>query len=160
MDSNRHFFHTQHGVKIALKSLLNSYPTKIWQDTFETFNVKNMSRNYHVINIQKLFHIREDFVKVRPHYGWLFFFTFLMADNQPWAYWWPKDKTDMCCNYLSQWWVEFEFYLRLFTIQFSNKVLLDTYIKVKRMEEKKLRRVWLISANKIKLSESICKQSS
>ena len=39
----------------------------------------------------------------------------------------------ICSNYLSQWWVEFEFHLtwldlRLFTTQFSTKVLLDTWI--------------------------------
>ena len=46
----------------------------------------------------------------------------------------------LCDNCLSQWWVEFD--LRLFTTQ---KII--------------LRRIWSISANKIRSYESICKQS-
>ena len=71
------------------------------------------------------------------------------------------DSKPKWCNYLSHWRVEFEFDLRLFTAQFSNKAILDTYMKVKRMWIKNiLRRIHLISNNEIKPSESFCKQSS
>jgi len=51
--------------------------------------------------------------------------------------------------------------MRWLKTQFSDKILLDKYMKVKRMGTKDiLRRVWLISANKMKPSKSICKQSS
>ena len=56
---------------------------------------------------------------------------------------------------------EFEFELRLFTTQFFYKVLLSRYMKVKRIGIKEiLRRIWLLSAKKVKSSQSICKQSS
>ena len=58
-------------------------------------------------------------------------------------------------------WVQVWLALGLFATQFSDKVLLDTYMKVNGMRIKEiLRRIWLLSANKIKPSESICKQSS
>ena len=37
------------------------------------------------------------------------------------------DSKPKWCNYLSHWRVEFEFDLRLFTAQFSNKAILDTW---------------------------------
>ena len=60
-------------------------------------------------------------------------------------------------------WVQVWHALRLFTTQFSDKVLLDytRYMKFNGMRIKEiLRRIWSLSANKIKPSESICKQSS
>ena len=51
--------------------------------------------------------------------------------------------------------------MRLLKTQFSDKELLDKMGMGMRMGIKEsLRRIWLISANKIKPSESICNQSS
>ena len=55
-------------------------------------------------------------------------------------------ETHNYCNYLSQWWVEFDFelnWLWLFTTQFFDKVLLDTWMGIKEI----LRKIWLIAAN-------------
>ena len=77
-----------------------------------------------------------------------------------------KNHLHLCCNYRSQWWVEFEFgfdfTLDCLQLRYLMKCyILDTYMKVKKMRIKEiLRKIWLLSANKIKSSESKCKQSS
>ena len=66
----------------------------------------------------------------------------------------------MCSNYLSQWWVEFEFELTWDCLQLSF-LMKCYYMKVKRMGIKEiLRRIWLFSVNKIRTSESVSKQPS
>ena len=68
-----------------------------------------------------------------------------------------RSNENICCNFLSQWRVEFKFDLPWDCLQLS----FLSYMKVNGMRIKEiLKRIWLLSANKIKPSESICKQSS
>ena len=66
----------------------------------------------------------------------------------------------ICCNYLSQWWVEFEFDLTKDCLQLS--FLIKCYYIIKDWLndiKKKLRRIWLFPAKRIEPSESTINSS-
>ena len=65
-------------------------------------------------------------------------------------------KTHFWVNYILQWWVEFDDELSWL---FTNRLSATRYMKIKRMGITEiLRRIWLFSAIKIKISESFSKQ--
>ena len=67
----------------------------------------------------------------------------------------------LCCNYLSQWWVEFKFELTWDCLQLSFLIkCCQINESLDNGKKQVLRRIWLISANNIKTSESVSKQSS
>ena len=73
-----------------------------------------------------------------------------------------RSNENICCNFLSQSQVEFKFDMSWDCLQLSFLIKSATrYMKFNGMRIKEiLRRIWLLSANKIKPSELICKQSS
>ena len=71
---------------------------------------------------------------------------------------WSFDEKNgyWCDNYMLQWWVELDDELRWL---FTNRLSATRYMNVKRMGiTDMLRRIWLFSANKMKISESVSKQ--
>ena len=98
---------------------------------------------------------------VNKQAGWYIMTEFSEKSSlktQKWSSNMWKMLSDHCCNYVSvlmmsrvRVWVD----LRLFTTQFIDKMLLDAFFKWLGIKEI-LRRIWLISANKIEKPIWIC----